>query len=100
MAFIEQKVRFILFIYGKKTVSLLLFILFGILEIYPQISGRVVDKKDNSPLIGVNIYDQKRKNGGTSKVDGQFFLDIDGLTPDDIIIFSYVGYQAKKHPDA
>lgn len=55
------------------------------------ISGQVIDSKDGNPLIGctVNVKGQH---------EGAVFTDIDGFfsinaNPDDILIFSYVGYE-------
>lgn len=60
-----------------------------------QEKGSVYDGKTNQPLVGVNIYLQRDSVGiGITDKDGHFeTLRLNRLGADNIIIFSYVGYQ-------
>ncbi len=57
-----------------------------------EISGKVVDGSDNSPLWGTNIMIMGSSNGTTSDVDGKFRLV--NLAPGkNVILFRYIGYK-------
>ena len=55
-----------------------------------EVSGRVVDAKDNSPLVGVSITGKNSNATTLTQADGSFRLAI----PENVttLIFSYVGY--------
>lgn len=55
------------------------------------ITGNVVDKKDNSPLIGVSVYEKGTTNGTVTDFDGNYTLSVSGS--ESILVFSFVGYE-------
>lgn len=63
-------------------------------SISKSIKGQVVDKLDNSPLIGVGVMVKGTTRGTITDIDGNFTLDIeDG---DDILVFSYIGMKSQE----
>ena len=54
------------------------------------ISGNIVDKTDNSPLIGVSIYEKGTTNGTVSDYDGNYTLRVVGN--ESVLVFSFIGY--------
>ena len=78
--------------YAKLCVILLFFPL--LIFAQTNISGKVVDAKNQEPLPFVNIiFDEHQQLGATSDLDGNFSID----SPKNInsLTFSYVGYQQK-----
>lgn len=57
------------------------------------VNGRVYDK-NNEPLPGVNVVIKGTSKGVTTDIDGNFFIEISG--PDDVLQFSYVGFEGKE----
>jgi len=56
------------------------------------ISGKIFDKNDNAPLIGVNIFTDQNQ-GTSSNIDGEYNLP---LNPgQNSINFQYIGYKTK-----
>lgn len=53
--------------------------------------GNVIDATNNQPLLGATIIQKGTQNGVTSDFDGNFTLE--GVSINDIIIISYVGFQ-------
>ena len=79
-----------------KKVYAFIFTLFIYLNVSAQgtgsISGRVIDKKDNSELIGVTVLVKGTSFGTVTDVNGNFILK--GLKPKEYNIeISYLGYQ-------
>ncbi len=58
-----------------------------------NISGKVVDQKDQSPLIGANITIPHTLLGTTTNLQGDFQLLLD-FKPDTLVV-SYIGYQSE-----
>jgi TonB-linked SusC/RagA family outer membrane protein len=54
------------------------------------IVGTVVDKTDNSPLIGVSVYEKGTTTGTVTDFDGNYSLSVSG--EESVIVFSFVGY--------
>lgn len=54
------------------------------------IEGTVVDKTDNSPLIGVSVYEKGTTIGTVTDFDGNYSLSVSG--EESVIVFSFVGY--------
>ena len=54
------------------------------------ISGKVLDKKTNEPLIGVNII-LSNINGTTTDLNGKFEISL--KDQEKIITFKYIGYK-------
>jgi TonB-dependent starch-binding outer membrane protein SusC len=74
-------------------ISLLCLILLSWNDLYAQnreVSGKVVDAKDNSPLVGVSIRAKNNTANTLSQADGSFRLSV----PENVttLVFSYVGY--------
>jgi len=61
-----------------------------------SVSGIVLDAVTKEPLLYANIEVQGKSRGTVSNTEGRFILDTADLTPDDTIIFSYIGYEAFK----
>lgn len=57
------------------------------------VTGRVTDK-DGVPLIGVNITEKGTARGTITDLDGKF--DIQILSTDPVLIFSYTGYNSQE----
>ncbi|MCB0685980.1 MAG: TonB-dependent receptor [Saprospiraceae bacterium] len=62
---------------------------------FVDISGVVTDE-NGEPLIGVNILVKGTSNGTTSDYEGKFMLE--GVAPDAILEFSYIGFQKIEIP--
>ncbi len=58
------------------------------------LQGKVIDQKDNLPLIGATV--QVGSNSTITNIDGQYSIEI--ATSDTLLICSYVGYQTKTIP--
>jgi TonB-linked SusC/RagA family outer membrane protein len=54
------------------------------------IEGTVVDKADNSPLIGVSVYEKGTTIGTVTDFNGNYSLSVSG--PESVLVFSFVGY--------
>lgn len=80
----------------KLSLLLLIFTSFTSFSQNFSISGKVVDKADNSPLIGVsvtaiNVRDSTKKTGALTDLDGNYKIQI---RPGNYKLrFSYVGYK-------
>lgn len=61
-----------------------------------NISGIVLDTKDNSPLKDVNVYFKKTKEGTYTNKNGEFNLKLKStVKPTDTVYFSIIGYISK-----
>jgi TonB-linked SusC/RagA family outer membrane protein len=56
------------------------------------VTGTVTDEE--GPLIGVNILVQGKSTGTVTDFDGTYSLD--GLSPSDVLLFSYTGYLSQE----
>ncbi|SHJ24249.1 TonB-dependent receptor [Bacteroides stercorirosoris] len=54
-----------------------------------KVSGAVIDET-GEPIIGANVVVKGTTNGGTTDLDGRFFLEVDHLPV--TLIVSYIGY--------
>lgn len=54
------------------------------------VSGRVLDGSEGTPLIGATVSVKGTTTGTVTDVNGNYTLKIN--SPDDILVFSYVGY--------
>ena len=61
-----------------------------------QVSGIVTDADTEEPLIGVNIMVQDTDRGTATDRFGEFSLT--ATSPDDILVFTYLGYERKEVP--
>ncbi|GAC1586793.1 MAG: TonB-dependent receptor [Ginsengibacter sp.] len=74
----------------KITISLVLLLIFCA-SAFAQITGRVVDAKDETPLSGVTVSVRKSNAKTITASDGSFSIK----TPSNsTLVFSYVGYQS------
>jgi CarboxypepD_reg-like domain/Kelch motif len=61
-----------------------------------NISGKVLDNKNNLPIKNVNVYLTKTKEGTTTNKKGEFNLNFKSLAKQtDTITFSIIGYTSK-----
>lgn len=81
--------------------SLLLFVLFCIgtcttvLWAQKKVSGVVMDKDANMPLIGCNVVEKGTTNGTVTDLDGNYTLEVgDNAT----LQFSYLGMSTLEEP--
>lgn len=78
----------------KHNFSLLIALLFCFTNIYAQqfnITGTVIDKKLNEPIIGASVLVKGTSNGTITDIDGQFTLK--NLNKGSVLTISYIGYQ-------
>ena len=54
------------------------------------VRGKLVDSNDGTELIGVSVIVKGTTNGTTTDINGNFALNV---SQDDVLIFSYIGYQ-------
>jgi len=57
------------------------------------VSGTVMSTTDNEPLPGVSILVKGTSTGTTTNLEGKFSIN---ALPEDILIFSYIGYLAQE----
>ena len=60
------------------------------------ISGQVLEKDTNTPLIGVSVLVKGTQKGTTTDFDGNYSLT--NIGNNDILEFSYIGYSTKEIP--
>ncbi|MBO7565930.1 MAG: carboxypeptidase-like regulatory domain-containing protein, partial [Bacteroidales bacterium] len=80
----------------KRLLTLLMLVLLtsaAIAQDRITISGKVLDKGNGDPLIGVNIVEQGTTNGTISDIDGKFSLSV---TKNATVLISYIGYKAQE----
>lgn len=58
-----------------------------------SVSGTVTDAEGGLPLPGLTVLIKGTTKGTISDVDGKYTISVTG--PDDVLIFSYIGYQSK-----
>ena len=78
----------------KKIQCLLLLMLFAggaILAQKKTITGKVISKTGNEPLLGVNVLAEKQKGGTATKADGTYSITVNKEVG--VLIFSYVGFE-------
>ncbi len=62
-----------------------------------QVSGRITDASDDSPLVGVNVSVPGKYIGTVSNLEGYFYLRISGEELPLVIRFSMVGYRTEEY---
>ncbi len=60
-----------------------------------QVKGKVVSAEGGTPLNGVSVTIKDSKKGVSTNSDGEFTI---AVLPEDVLVFSYVGYEAKEVP--
>ncbi len=58
-----------------------------------KVSGTVTDAQTGEPLPGVNIQVKGTNKGTTTDFDGKYTITV---SPEDVLVFSYIGYQTKE----
>ena len=58
------------------------------------VTGTVIDADTEEPIPGANVVIDGTTRGTTTNIDGEYSLDIRG--PEDIIAFSFVGYETQR----
>ncbi|MCV9385131.1 carboxypeptidase-like regulatory domain-containing protein [Reichenbachiella ulvae] len=66
------------------------------LQANSPISGVVKDAETKEALPFTNIIIEGRHRGSISNSEGVFVLDEQGITADDYVLFSYMGYKSQK----
>lgn len=61
-----------------------------------RVSGLVTDSADGTPLPGVGVLVKKGQLGTATDAEGRFQLE--GVPPDAILVFSFVGYKTAEEP--
>jgi len=61
-----------------------------------KVTGKVTDAKTGESLVGVTIQIKGTTSGTTSDIDGNYTIEVQ--SPDMILVFSYLGYEAKEFP--
>ena len=56
-----------------------------------QLSGTVLSKEDQLPVIGASIVEKGTQNGTITDIDGAFVLSVS--SPEAILLFSYIGLE-------
>ena len=76
-----------------KKISILFMLLLGITTLYAQqlnITGTVIDKKLNEPIIGATVQVKGTNNGTVTNLDGEFALK--NVAKGSVLNVSYIGY--------
>lgn len=76
-----------------KRIGILILLVLGITSLYAQqldITGTVVDKKLNEPIIGVSIFVKGTTSGTITDLDGTFTLK--NVSKGSTLVVSYIGY--------
>src|SRR5450432_802126 len=66
-------------IFITKALSIGFLLLFSISQVFSQtktITGRVIDSKDNSPVVGATVQPKGSKNGTSTGADGGFSINV------------------------
>jgi len=58
-----------------------------------QVTGKVKDKSDGQPLIGVSVSIKDSKNGTSTDANGTYKINVPGKGT--ILVFTYIGYKTK-----
>jgi transketolase C-terminal domain/subunit len=78
----------------KHLSTILIISLFSItLSARESITGTVLDAETKRPLAFANIVVEGKNKGTVSNIEGHFVLDKLGISVNDVISFSYVGYE-------
>ena len=82
-----------------KKISILFMLLLGITTLYAQqlnITGTVIDKKLNEPIIGATVQVKGTNNGSITDMEGKFSLK--NVSKGGILTVSYIGYTTQSIP--
>ncbi len=77
-------------------ISILSVMAFSVMAQQRTITGTVTSIDDGSPLPGVNIIVKEKATGTVTDIDGKYTLEVQ--SPQDVLIFSLVGYIAEEIP--
>ena len=76
---------------GGKLLALLLLLVSGPLFAQSKSVSGIVKSSQGEPLVGVTVLIEGTTQGTSTDADGAFTLT---ATPDDVLLFSYVGYRS------
>ncbi|MCG8477295.1 MAG: carboxypeptidase-like regulatory domain-containing protein, partial [Cytophagales bacterium] len=65
-------------------------------QLQHTVKGIVTDAESGEPLIGVNVLLKNTTSGVVTNYEGQYKFG--GLTADNILVFSYIGYDPQEIP--
>ena len=87
------------FIFPRKVISITLFIFLAFLGSNTfsqniQVSGTVTDKEQGDVLLGVSVIIKGTTKGTQTDFDGKYSITVN--KPDDILVFTYLGYKTKE----
>ncbi|XOV93812.1 MAG: carboxypeptidase-like regulatory domain-containing protein [Bacteroidota bacterium] len=77
---------------------LLYIIFFGLSAAVNPITGTVRDVETGEKLPFANVVVEGQNTGTISNADGDFVLDVEGLEKDQLIVFTFMGYETLKIP--
>ncbi|MDR2804942.1 MAG: TonB-dependent receptor [Dysgonamonadaceae bacterium] len=81
-----------------RMITLCLMSLLTMTNVFAQtgaVNGTVLDETTKEPMIGVSVVVKGTPTGTATDVDGKFSLNV---SPDAVLMVSYVGYQPKEVP--
>ena len=58
-----------------------------------EITGKITDEEDGTPLPGVTVISKGTSNGTVTDFDGNYTLSV---KPGSTLVFSYIGYSSKE----
>lgn len=61
-----------------------------------NVTGQIRDSEDSSPVVGATVLVKGTGTGTITDVDGNFSIEVP--SPDDVLVFSYVGYESQEIP--
>ena len=76
-----------------RRITLSLLLIFVASALFSQITGKVTDSKDETPLAGVTVSVKKSNTKAITAQDGTFSLNVPLKSS---LVFSYVGYQSSE----
>lgn len=82
-----------------KKISLLFLLLFSVHLMYAQqlnITGTVMDKKANEPIIGASVLIKGTSNGSVTDLNGNFSFQ--NVSKGSVMIVSFIGYKSQEIP--
>ena len=77
-----------------KLVFLFCVLFLGVNAQNKEVTGKVTDSRDGSPLVGVTVKAKGAANSTTTKQDGTFTLNVPNNTK--ALVISYVGFKVQE----
>lgn len=79
----------------RGNVLLACLLLFGMGSLHAQTVGGIMRSSDNTLLVGASVVVKGTETGTRTQLDGTFKI---GASPQDTLVFSYLGYETKEVP--